>query len=167
MRNFVLQSKGNTMQINAVVPTSMSRYPAITKVTHTLLLSWEWLYLAINWSPEKSRLADYSRQIADSLLLFLTEDVLRIMMLTGQKYGKSGHLWADEGEVEYSSNVKWVMRTMGMNKRQCSHIRFCSSTYECIIMTGLIFVGSYCGTASGLHLYIIQQYHLVGEVVTW
>jgi hypothetical protein len=47
-----------------------------------------------------------------------------------------------------------MLGTMGMNKHQCIHIRFSSSTYECIIMTGLIFAGSHCGTASGLRLYI-------------
>jgi hypothetical protein len=167
MRNFALQSKGSIIPINAVVLTGMSRYPAITKVMHHLrdaspLRSWKWPYFTIHWPPDKSRLADYSREISDSLLLLLTEDVLRIMIQTDQRDGKCGYLWAVEGEVEYISNVEWILGTMGMNKHQRSHIRYSSPTYECTIITGLTFAGSHCGTASGLSLYntSIQQHHL-------
>lgn len=47
-------------------------------------------------------LADYSCKITHSLLLLLTEVILRIRILTNRKDGRAERLRADEGEVEHT-----------------------------------------------------------------
>jgi hypothetical protein len=58
-----------------------------------------------------------------------------------------------KGKCSTHANVEWMLGTVGMNKHQWSRIRFSNSTYEYILMTGLTFAGSHCGTASELSLY--------------